>query len=288
MREPGLWPPRIIWLLLVVAAAPPLSDAVATRSTAVSGVLSVLLWAGWAGGLVALLVAHPLGLTALRVLAPAAVAAAVWAAVVTDWAPWALVAVAAAVAAVLAVLAPTTVDACVDGSSYGPERRMALRMPAPLVLGPVPLAIAVVVTGVAAGPLLLAAHQWVLGVIVLVVGVVAAAAAARALHGLDRRCIVFVPAGFVVADRAVLFESILVARPTVRAMGPAVRSTDALDLTGRAAGLVIEVRLAEALPFPVRSGRSDWTSVSAERFLIAPVRPGALLRHAASQRLPVR
>jgi hypothetical protein len=288
MREPGLWPPRIIWLLLVVAAAPPSSDALATRSAPVSLVVSVLLWGGWAGGLVALLVAHPLGLTALRVLAPAAVAATVWAAVVVGWDPWSLVGVAGAVVAVLAVLAPTTVDACVDGSSYGPERRMALRVPAPLLLGPVPLAIAVVVAGVATGPLLLAARQWIVGGIALVVGLVAAAAAARALHGLDRRCIVFVPAGFVIADRAVLFESILVARSTVRAMGPAERSTDALDLTGRAAGLVIEVRLVEALPFPVRSGRSDWTSASAERFLIAPVRPGALLRHAASQRLPVR
>ena len=98
-------------------------------------------------------------LTIIRVAAPAAVTTAVWAT--------AAVLVGGRVEgarsgshrrslAAAAALSPLTGDAFVNGSAYGPERRMALRPTVPALLL-APLAWAVGVAGLAAGPLLLAA-----------------------------------------------------------------------------------------------------------------------------------
>src|SRR5829696_4200621 len=77
MRDPGLWPLRVTWLLLPLVAGPAVSHLLEDRSRAVGWVGSILVYGGWAVGLVAALVAHPVGLTILRVLAPASVAVAV-------------------------------------------------------------------------------------------------------------------------------------------------------------------------------------------------------------------
>lgn len=278
---------RIAWVALPATMAVALGNALSAHSTPVATVLAVACWLGWAAGLVAALVPHPVGLTALRVLAPAALLAGAWSATADGAGPAAVVAVAGGALALLAVVAPTTVDSFVDGASYGPERRMALRAPAPLILGPLPLAVAVVVAGTLAGPLLLAAGQWAVGAVALVVGAVAARTAALALHGLSRRWVVFVPAGFVLADRTALGEPLLLPRPAIASIGPAERGTGALDLTARAAGLVLEVRLAEPLTFPVRTGRDSIDNRRVDAVLIAPVRPGALLRRAREARLPI-
>ena len=74
-RDPGPWPIRAVWLLLPLLMGPLVSDLLEGRSRAVGWVASVLIFGGWAVGLVAALVPHPLGLTALRVLAPAALGA---------------------------------------------------------------------------------------------------------------------------------------------------------------------------------------------------------------------
>ena len=77
-----------------------------------------------------------------------------------------IVAVATVVGVAVLVLAqaPAVVDRCVDGASYGPERRLALRAPVcPLgwvhSLSPSPG----FGLSVCSGPLLLAARQWLVG-----------------------------------------------------------------------------------------------------------------------------
>ena len=72
--------------------------------------------------------------------------------------------------------------------------------------------------GVAAGPLLLAARQWVLGAVALVVGAVAVWWGVRVLHGLSRRWVVFVPAGMVVHDPLALVDPVLVPRAALRSL----------------------------------------------------------------------
>lgn len=282
------WPARATWLVLPFALGPALTDALASRSHDVRWTAAAILWAGWALTLVALLVPRTASLTALRTAAPVAL-------VVAGWATWAggaasigdIVALGGAAVAVAAAFSPLTGDVFVDGSSYGSERRMALRAPTALLLGPLPLTWAVAVVAVAIGPLLLAAHQWVAGGIGLVIGVPVAWFAARSMHQLSRRWIVFVPAGLVLHDPIGQPEPTLFLRKSVRRLGPAAAASAALDLTQGAFGLVLELDLVEPTDMLVPRSRSTSETVSVDAVLFTPTRPGALLEEARGRRLPV-
>ena len=115
-------------------------------------------------------------------------------------------AVGGAALALVAAFSPLTGDVFIDGSSYGDERRFALRVPTALVFGPVPLAGIGAVAAPIAGPLLLAAEQWLAGALVLAIGVPVAVVSVRALHGLARRWVVLVPAGLVLHDPHALWS----------------------------------------------------------------------------------
>lgn len=280
------------WLALPLAAGPALAEAFRARSGAVAAVATALLLAGWGAGVVAVLVPRSVGLTALRVLAPAAVVAAVWSSAVAPGPAAATGAAWSAVTAALVLLVPAVADRLVDGSSYGPERRMALRLPAPLLAGPVELSWAAVVGGTVAGPLLLAARQWAAGAVAVPVGAVVVVVGLRSLHGLSRRWAVFVPAGLVLHDPLVMAEPVLVPRRMVRSLGPAIAGTEdgALDITGAAPGLVLDLALGQEVTVGLRgTGRRarQARSVNADRLLFTPCRPGALLAEARQRSLPV-
>jgi hypothetical protein len=281
----GPWPARVTWILLPLVAGPALADALDGASRPVQLVASLGLWIGWAGVLVATLVPSTMSLTALRVAAPAAVAATLAAAVTGGVERADVVAVTGAVLAALATLWPVTTETFVDGSSYGDERRLALRVPAPLLLGPVEAVWALVVAGVAAGPLLLAARQWVLGALALAAGLPAAWWGVRTLHTLSRRWVVLVPGGMVLHDPLAIVDPVLLRRAAVRSFGPAPADTDALDLTRGALGLALELRLTEPVPLLVVRGRGASETVSTDHLLVTPARPGALLVEARKRRL---
>jgi hypothetical protein len=284
---------RAAWVILPFTAGPLFAAALSDRSRAVEVVSSILLWGGWVLGLTASLVPRTVSLTVVRIVALAAPLGALWAAIVD--APDELGATSAAVAVVSSSLAaaaafsPFTGDEFVNGSSYGSERRFALRVPPVLLAGPVPLAWAATIAGVAAGPLLLAARRWAVGGVVLVVGVGAAVLAARALHGLARRWVVFVPAGVVLHDPLGLPEPVLLPRRMVRRLGAARADTaaGAHDLTQRAPGLAVEVELVEPLPVGVRRTRREVGTVDVDRVLFTPTRPGAVVAEAARRRLAI-
>jgi hypothetical protein len=176
-------------------------------------------------------------------------------------------------------------DLFVNGSSYGDERRMALRPPAAVLAGPVVLAWMVVAGGLVAAPLLLAARAWVAGGLALVIGPPAAGLAARGLHGLARRWVVFVPAGIVLHDPLTLVEPVLFHRTTVTALGPAEVDTPATDLTQRAPGLVLELDLVEPVALGLVRPRNDPESVETAALLFTPTRPGAVLDEAERRRV---
>jgi hypothetical protein len=288
---------RIAWFALPLTAGPALADALSDASTPVQVVASILAWAAWGGIAVAVLVPRTVSLTALRIGAPAARGGAGgWGgrarrrgpAVVStvragDIGPAEIVAIAwTALLAALVLFVPVVTDVFVDGSSYGPELRMALRTPAPLFLGPVELAWLVVVAGIVAGPLLLAAKAWALGAIAIAIAAVAVRPAARSLHQLSRRWLVFVRNGFVLHDPLTLADPVLFPKQEVRSLGPAPADAegDATDLTGRALGLALELRLAEAIKIGVIEGRGRSASIDTDRLLFTPARPGALLSEA--------
>lgn len=263
-----LWALRAGWLLLPIAAGPAIAHGLDGTSTPVQVVAVAMCWLAWTIAFVAVLVPRTVSLTALRIGAPAALGVAVWVSARSDVGPWQVIAMAStAMVAGFVLFLPQFTDAFVDGSSYGPERRMALRTPGMLLLGPVELTWAATVAGLVAGPLLLAAKQWIAGAIVTVAGAIVARFGVRALHRLSRRWLVFVPAGVVLHDHLVLGEAVLYPKQTVTSLSPAEVGTSARDATGRALGLVLELR-------------ADTDGV-----LFSPVRPGALLQEARARGL---
>ena len=296
MRVNLTWAFRALWVVLPVAAGPVLGAALDDRSGPLQLVASVALWLGWAAVLVASLVPSTVSLTVLRTLAPAAAVTTTWAvavAVGTDAdvgeiglseAAGLVVSAAAAVVA----MAPSVGDTFVDGSSYGPERRFALRVPAPVLLGPIEVTWALLLAGALAGPLLLAAEQWVAGAAALVVGLPLGFWAVRSLHTLSRRWLVFVPGGVVIHDPLTVTESVLMPKARIARLGPAPADTDAYDLTQRALGLALQVDLNDPLPVSLYRPRADRPeTATVERLLFTPTRPAHVLDAAEERHLPV-
>jgi hypothetical protein len=288
------WAVRMVWVVLPLTAGPAYGSALHPYSQPVRVTAVVLLWAGWAAVLVGTLVPHPIGLTALRLAAPAAVITAAGAAITNR--PTALASAAAIASTLLAfavAMAPATGLMYANGAAYPNERRYLLRAPGPLLLGPLELAWAITIGAPAAGALLLAARAWLAGAIVLVAGLPVAVILARALHGLSERWLVFVPAGLVLHDPLALIDPVLFPRKvimTLRAAGPDpdTPSSDALDLRQRAPGLALELALLEpVLLMLVRPGRPGSESVSATRLRVVPTRPGQVIREAERRRVPV-
>ena len=292
------WTFPVLWLAVPFVAGPAFASALDPRSALFRTAASVGLWLGWAVVLGAALVPRTVTLTAVRIMVPAALAGAVWAAAVTPDPGLAdAVALAFLAAATAAAMAPGTGDAFVNGSSYGDERRFPLRAPAALLLGPVELGWLVAVVGAVAGPLLLAARQWVVGGVALVVGWRAALLAVRMLHGLSRRWLVFTPAGVVVHDPMVVIEAMLVLRRHVADIGPRPgRDRRAGRGSRPAPGCVRRGprdRAHRALPHHPRPERRPGRpapaieSVEVGAVLVTPTRPGLVLTEAAARGLPV-
>ena len=250
-------------------------------------VASAGLWLGWAVGMVASFVPLPIALTALRVVAPAAVVAALAAAVAGHTSPlgvaWATVACAWS-------FAPAVGAACVNGPAYPNERRFLLRPPGPLLKGPLALAWALTVAGIASGPLLLAARRWVLGGVLLVVGWPVAALLLKSLHNLSRRWVVFVPAGIVLHDPFVLFDPVLFRRQDVTSLRPGRgRSPGYLDVSQGAPGLGLEMELDRPTTVTLlRPGRREGDPIEASRVRFTPTRPGTVLQEAHRRRIATR
>jgi hypothetical protein len=253
--------------------------------------VSVVGWGAWGAALVALLVPRTLSLTVVRTIVPMGSAAAIACVAAGDEAT-ALdaVTVAIAAAALVLALAPWTTDAFVDGSSYGPERRIALRTPLALTVLAVVTWTVMAGTG-AAALLLLATGRWIPGVAVAVLAVAAIGLGARSIHQLSERWLVLVPTGLVVHDPLVMPEPQLFLRQTMRRLGPA--ETDVADevttedLTAGASGLVVSITTTEPVELLVRDGRRGTTLRPVDRVLISPSLPAELLAEARQRRLPV-
>ena len=278
------WLVRGLWAGLPFTTGPALAAALDSASRPVQLVGSTLLWLGWAAGMVAAFAPHPLALTALRVVAPAAVVAALAAAVASE--PSAL-AVAWAGVACAWTFAPAIGSTWVNGPAYPNERRFLLRPPGPLLAGPLPLAWALSLAGIGAGPMLLAAKQWVLGGVVLLVGWPVALLLLKSIHNLSRRWAVFVPAGVVLHDPVVLFDPTLFRRQDISAFRSATAAdTGSYDLSQRAPGLGIQLELDELTTITLlKPGRREGTAIHATGLRFTPTRPGAVLEEARRRRL---
>ncbi len=278
------WLLRALWAALPFTVGPALAAALDGRSRPVQVVASVLLWGTWTAVLLATLVPHPIGLTALRSFAPAALAAAVAAAAAGHESALSLGT--AGLVTALAFL-PETGMLFVNGPAYPNERRLPLRVPGALLFGVIPGAWMLAVAAAPAGLLLLASGRWVAGGAVLALGLPLAATLFRSLHGLARRWVVFVPAGMVLHDPLSLTDPVLFRRQVIESLAPAPAGSQSLDLTQRAPGLALELVLREEVVVMVAErGNRLGRSTSVDRLLFTPTRPGAVLREAAGRRVP--
>jgi hypothetical protein len=285
LRSTGIvpWALASVGATLPFLAGPGLARGLHDFSEPVRATASAALWLAWGVGLLAAVVPHPAALTTVRVLAPAGVAAALMAR--GNGAAWVLGVAATLVVTALA-FSPAVSMRAINALAYPNERRFPLRPPGPVLLGPIELAWAFAVAGLVTGPLLLAAGVWIAGAIATASGIPLAALLLRALHGLSRRWVVFVPAGVVLHDLLALSDPVLFQRTTIERLAPASRDTDALDLTERAPGLALELALRE--PVDVNLSRAKGAErVQARAVLFTPTRPGAVVAEAAARRLPV-
>jgi hypothetical protein len=283
------WLVRLCWVILPFTVGPAMGAALHPYSGPVRVTAAVLAWAAWAAVFVGTLVPYPIGLTALRSAAPAAAVVAVTAALtgrpsVLD----ATLAVGSTLLAVVVAFTPATGVLYVNGPAYPNERRYPLRPPGPLLLGPLQLVWAVTVGAPVIGILLLAGGAWVAGGVVLGLGSPAAYVMSQALHRLSRRWVVFVPAGLVIHDPLTLAQPVLFQRQDIEGLGPAAADSTALDLTMNAPGLALELVLrAETELQLVQRGHAQAGTVSVDRVLITPTRPGQVLAEASGRRIPV-
>lgn len=285
-----LWATRGVWMVLPLLVGRGVLDAADGASSAVRATIEIGLWIAWFGGLVALLVPSTVSLTALRIIAVAAPVSAILAGLFFTWSILLVVAVVAGLLAAAVCLLPQIGDVMVNGSAYGSERRMALRPPMAVLVGPVQLAWLLVYGGAITGPLLVASGRGLSGAVASLAGVAAVLLGSRSLHQLSRRWMVFVPAGFVIHDYTSLAESLLFLRRTGPHLGlvptePGSTSDgddtedDVIDLSQGALGHPLFIEVDEALPVALRrSGTID--SQTATKFVFSPTLPGAALAEA--------
>lgn len=275
------WLLRLLWLSLPFTSGTVLGDALVNVSRPVELTAAIALWGLWAIGLALSLIPHVLALTPLRILAPASLTAAVWATVEAGASASAVIALAVTATTATVSLAPQIGAWFVNGTAYGDERRILLRPPGALLLGPIPIAWAAIVATVYGAPLLLASRQWVAGALVAVIGGALSLLAMRSLHALTRRWLVFVPAGIVVHDLMTLADPVLIKRSAIDRLGPALADSEATDLTMAAIGLALEVRVGAPVTLALRpKPGAQPQAIELTSLLISPSRPGAVLDEA--------
>lgn len=290
----------VSWLVLPFTAGDAFAAALDDRSGTAQWVIGITAWAAWALGVAVIAVARTSSLTVARYVVPAGLVATVVAAAVatTDDPATGLTGdglpltgtvglVCAALAAAL-ILTALYGDRSINGSSYGAERRFALRPPAATMVL-VPALWVVAVAAMAAGPVVLATGAWVPGAAATIAGLALAAAIMRRTHILTRRWLVLVPAGVVVHDPWVLADSLLVQRANLVDIVPAAADTTATDLTAGAAGLALEIRLRAPSPIVTTAARRQAegsltaASLDVDAVLVTPTRPGAVMRTLANR-----
>ncbi len=283
----------LVWIIQPFTGGVVIGEALSDADDPFRTTVSVAAWVAWLLILVAIAVPRPVTLTIARLGTAGGVAATVWATIDVDGnhpdVSTAVIAIGlvAAVAAFVAINLPGVGDRFVDGVSYGDEVRFLLRAPGPVLLVLLPISTAVIVVGVAAGPLLLADERWVAGAIVTVVGFAAAWLPLNAIHRLTNRFLVFVPTGLVVHDLTQMREPVLFVKREIAGLAPAPIDTAAKDITAAALGLALELRLTKATELTFVSGPNTSDVEKVRALLVSPTRPAAVMRTAIERGITI-
>ena len=250
--------------------------------------VAVAAWAMWATVLLAAFVPSTVSLTAARMMVPLQLIAVTVCAAAGVSAVWLTAAGGASMIALLVWFSGETGVAFAQGSAYGAEQRFPLKPPVPLLI---PMLVSWLVTAAAAlsGIVLLANRIWIVGAVLLSIALAVSRFVAPRFHQLARRWFVVVPVGLVVHDPMMLTENALVRSAQLAAVHLAPADTEAADLTGGTAGVVVEIVLHQ-MDTIVKTGTRDnptGTALHVLSILVSPTRPGKALQAAAARRIPV-
>lgn len=282
-----LWTVRVGVVLTGVLVGLTLASAGQGRQPGAAMPGMVTWWVIIAAVLVAVVVPGALGLTLLRLALPLAPVAAAGSLIAGASPALGSSALAAGLVTAAAAFSAEAGEAMVQGAAYGHEQRFVLRLPAATAV-PVVLSWMVWAAAVVAAVVLLGAQSWLAGAGLAVLALVGAWLLGRRVHRFSRRWLVVVPAGVVVHDHVVLGDTMMVPTPNVRRCGLAFADTQALDLTGPAAGHALEVVVGEMVTPLLAATRAQpkGTAIHAASFLVAPSRPGRALAALAAAGLP--
>ena len=241
-KHPLLRPERIVVSVVIaawvtIAIASPWQAIADDASRSVSWVLLTWGWLLWTSVAASLLVPSPTSLTIVRIVVPLSV--------VVSIAASQPLAIFCSVVALIVCASPVFVDAMVQGGAYGDESRFALRTPLPYVV-PAVIAWLLYTAALIGGSLLLAARQYVVGAVLVVIGILLSRTIPRRLHRLARRWLVLVPVGIVVHDHLVLHETIMAPSGKIQSVARTSDVGEAADLTGGVLGDRITIALTEA------------------------------------------
>lgn len=253
---------------------------VADRSTGVQAVATVLTWTIWSIVVFSVLFLHPITLTVLRITTPVVALSLIFF-VFDSIQAQQIISAAVGVAILLLSFNADIGNAFVQASAYGDEKRFLLRPPVALI-APVVLATTILIATTLSAPLLLAARNLAIGLPCAATSALSIWFFARRIHQLTRRWFVFVPAGFVIHDETLLGTNLMIRKYDLVAIHLAKSDSQAADLTALTWGVPLELVFKHPQDISLTSLAAKHlnalSAIHASSVLIAPSRPGAVLR----------
>ena len=282
------WVARLAWILVAVIGGGAIESAVDGRSSAVAWTAAIVGWGLWAVGALGLAVASVWSLTVVRIVVPLSLLTTIAAGIGGVSAVDLVLSGGPSVIAAATVMTADFGRQWVQASAYGDEERFPLRLPVGAGLAAIISWLAWAPASIA-GPLLVAAESWIAGVLLCVLAIAGVVLLGPRWHRLSLRWFVLVPAGVVIHDPVVLADTFPLRTAQVASIGLASTDTAAADLTGPASGYAIEVATTESVTavFAFTPSDPNGKAIHLRSFLIAPSRPGRVLRSARARGLPV-
>jgi len=260
----------LAWVVLALSA--PWQAIADDASLPVSWVLLTWGWLLWTAVGASLLVPSPMSLTLVRIVVPLSVVVSVVAGQP--------LAVFCSVVALIVCASAVFVDVMVQGGAYGDEKRFALSTPLPYVV-PAVIAWLLYTASLIGGSLLLASRQYIIGAVLVAIGILLSRTIPQRLHRLARRWLVLVPVGIVVHDHLVLHETIMAPSGKIQSVARTSDVGEAADLTGGVLGDRITIALTEAdkviLSKITAKALGTTEALHVKMFCIAPRRLAAAL-----------